>query len=413
MKMRRLAVGAALGLAGAAGGGLAIAEGGRSIDPLMPTTIVVGAPLGPAPCDRLDPQRTGRSSTALPEAPVELWRRPISGGLDLPPVVDHTGRIVAALTIPEIVELDADGKEQWRTRLGTAGALAPPALTSDGTVVVLTSDARAWGISKSGSVRFETTLGVNGRDLTLAPMPTDDGGVVLAAGRELLALGPNGTIRARARLPSRAAGPPVLHRGDALIVTEPGEVYRYHAPESPQRIGSFNGRPKGGAALADARTLIAVVDTTRIVALDLPTGTTHVRSGAVDLLTQFDGPVALSREGVALTTTYSGVLLGYDAAGDETRRVSLEKQLLAADAGAASLLLGTVDRKPSPPVFVDGEGRVAFARRTGKVGVALPNGRIAVASDRLCSSPIHIVPAGDRRMLVACRDGTLWMLGER
>lgn len=413
MRTGRLAVAAALGLAGAAGAGLAIAEGGRSIDPLMPTTIVVGTPLGPAPCDRLDPHRTGRSTTALPEDPVELWRRPVSGGLDLAPVVDQAGRVTAALTVPEVVQLDADGKELWRVRLGTAGALAPPTLTSDGTAVVVTAEAVAWGLSQSGSIRYSTPLGVNGRDLTFAPMPTDDGGVVLAAGRELLALGADGSIRARAQLPSRAAGPPILHQGDALVVTERGEAFRYHAPESPRRIGSFNGSPHGGAALADARTLIAVVDARRIVALDLPTGTTHVRTGATDPLTQFDGPAAISASGVAFTTTYSGLLVGYDAVGDETKRLPLEKQLLAVDAGPASLMLGTVDLKPSPPVVVDGQGRVAFVRRSGKVGVALPDGRVEVGSDRLCASPIELVPAGDRRMLVACRDGTLWMLGER
>jgi hypothetical protein len=38
---------------------------------------------------------------------------------------------------------------------------------------------------------------------------------------------------------------------------------------------------------------------------------------------------------------------------------------------------------------------------------------VVVASERLCGAPISVQPAGEKRMVVACRDGgSLWMLGE-
>jgi hypothetical protein len=39
-------------------------------------------------------------------------------------------------------------------------------------------------------------------------------------------------------------------------------------------------------------------------------------------------------------------------------------------------------------------------------------GRVEVASERVCAAPVAVLPAGDRRMLVACHDGGLWMYGE-
>ena len=66
-----------------------------------------------------------------------------------------------------------------------------------------------------------------------------------------------------------------------------------------------------------------------------------------------------------------------------------------------------VELKPSPPVVVDGYGRIAFVRAGGRVGVVAPEGHLEIASERVCGAPIAVLPAGDKRMLVACHDGGL------
>jgi hypothetical protein len=409
---RLLKVALAAAAAGAlpAGISLALAD---AIDPSMPRTVVVGAPRGFAPSERLDGQRTGRTKTSLPYPPVELWRRHISGGIEVAPLVDPKGNILLPLTVPEVMKLGPDGKEIWRARLGTAAPLAPPVITSDGTLALVTSAGQAWGITPSGAVRYNVPLGIRGRDADTAPLALDDGGVVIAAGRTLLELGSDGAVRARTQIEDRAIGALIAGPEGTLVTTDAGSVYAWRPPGAPRRIGSFNGTPRRGAVLADPRTLIAVIDGKRIVALDMPTGTTHVRATAGPVTSSFDAPVSVSPGKLALASSQTGVLLGLDAAGNERLVMSLERPPPpGSDAGALVSFFGAVELKPSPPLIIDPQGRVGFARAGGRVGVVSPDGAVAVASEKLCSVPVAVQPAGDRRMLVACRDGAVWMLGE-
>src|SRR5207247_5916297 len=93
-----------------------------------------------------------------------------------------------------------------------------------------------------------------------------------------------------------------------------------------------------------------------------------------------DGPVAVGPGGLAITATYGGVLLGVDASGGEKMHAIIDKQAqtVPPDAGAAASFFATSDLKPSPPVVVDDEGRVGFARAGGRVGVVAPDGSVAI-----------------------------------
>lgn len=409
---RRIAAGAALAAAAAlAPIGLSVALA-DAVDPLVARPIVVGPPRGFAPAERVDAARSGRGLARLPFPPGEAWRRHVSGSIEHPPVVDAQGNVLVALALPEVVSISAAGTERWRTRIGASAATAPPALTSDGTLVVPTAGGQIVGLDSAGRIRFAAPLGVPGRDLDGAPLATDDGGLVLAAGRTLLAIDGDGVVRARARLEERAVGAVVASPRGPLVTGESGTVYAWSPPGAPRKLGSFGGPPRHGAVLADARTLVAVVGGRSVVALDLPTSTTQVRSSAPSGGPAFDAPVAVSASGLTIVANAVGLLLGIDAAGNERVRVSLDKPLPAHIADGGLAFFGGVDLKPSPPLVVDPEGRIAFARASGRVGVVSPEGNVAVASERLCATPVAIQPAGDRRLLVACRDGTLWMLAE-
>jgi outer membrane protein assembly factor BamB len=406
-----------VGAAGAIGLGAALSPGAHAdtLDPTMPRTVVVGPPRGAAPSERLDPFRSGRASTNLPAVPVELWRRHVSGNIDVPPLVDATDAIIVALTIPELLKIGPDAREIWRQRLGTAAPMAAPTLLSDGTIAVVTAAGIAFGFTSNGTLRFATPLGVPRRDTDTAPLGLADGGLLVAAGGTLVELDNDGAIRARAALDEhpgsteRATGAVLDSPLGALVTTVSGGVYSFRPPAPPRRVGSFGGTIARGAALADDRTLVAVVDGRRLVALDLPTGTTHVRAGGLPL----DAPPTIGPAGLVVVSSQLGTLFAVDAAGNERSHVALEKTA-AAPAVAASLtaLLTPPDLKPSPPVVVDPGGRVGFVRWNGRAGVVSPNGRVEIAAERVCPAPIGVVPAGERRMLVACHDGQLWMYGE-
>ena len=279
------------------GVGLALASPGArpahadTIDPSLPRVVVVGAPQGAAPAERLDARRTGRTQARLPASPAELWRRHVSGNIDVSPVIDAAGNIIIALSIPEILKLGPDGREQWTARLGTAAALVPPVLLSDGTIAVITGAGQAMGFTPNGVLRFATPLFVSRRDVDTAPVALTDGGLSVAAGNTVVELDADGALRARGTLydrslsqgVERATGGVVDGPTGALITTVSGNVYSYRPPLAPRKIGSFGGAPSRGAMLADDRTLVAVVDGRRVVALDLPSGTIHIRASGLFL----------------------------------------------------------------------------------------------------------------------------------
>ena len=401
------------------------------LDTSMPRTVAFGPSRGAAPSDRIDPQRTGRARARLPEAPVELWRRHVSGNVDVAPVVDEAGNIIVVLSSGEVVKLSPDARELWRFRTGGGSAVASPTLLNDGTIAVITSTGSAWGLAPSGAVRFFTPLGVSRRDVDTAPLALAEGGLLVAAGGALVELGADGSIRARASLEDRPLGAlqPSLERASGAVVEGPrgalvtavsGNVYRFRPPAAPLKIGSFGGVATRGAMLADARTLVAVVDGRRLVALDLLTGAAHVRASGVPL----DSPPALMPSGLVVVSTQLGLLIGLDAAGNEKFHASLEKAAPApAPTGVivgVTLTPAAAEMKPSPPVVIDPDGRVAFVRANGRAGLLTgiegkdprrAPGKV-VLSERVCAAPIAVVPAGDKRVLIACRDGGLWMYGE-
>ncbi len=426
MRARALALTCALACA-------ASAALGDVLDPSVPRRVVVGEPRGPAPNDRVDGAHTGAARDELPDDAPQIWSHQVRGGLDLAPAVDETGGVILALTIPEVVKLGPGGEQEWRARLGPQAAVAPPVVTSSGALVVVTANAQAVVLSPGGAIRATAQLGAKPREGDAAPVALRDGGVVVAAGRVLTALDASGAVRARAPLDERAVGallvaPPSTSAsaapelGDVVLVTgDAGGVYAWRPPSPPRKLGSFGGalRHGSGAALADARTLLAVVDGRRLVALDLATGVAHVRASIADGTAPLDGAPAVLSSGVAYVASQSGFLVAVDASGTERAHAFLEKSLPAAPTGGGVVsatgtlsFLAPIESKPSPPLLVDARGRVAFARASGRAGIVHADGTVAVATDHLCSAPLAVVPAGRRRFVVACRDGAVFAFGE-
>jgi hypothetical protein len=362
--------------------------------------VVVGQQAGPAPTVRNDAHRDGLTTSAFPRAPLKIdWHFAVGGGqIEQPPVITNEA-IIVVTTHGEVVWVPHDAhdgrSEIARQTLGIAAtSTSPPAITSDGTVVVVggASEASAVGIDKSG-VRFRTQLGgrfeVSEAIDAVAPLALDDGGVVVATSSEIALLDATGNVRLRAALPDAFAGP-LLAGGSAPThrifgVTKAGVVYAW-APGGANgrdvvRVGSFQGSGvQGGAIMTSDDTLLAVVGDSRLMTLD-------VRQGlSVPLATfaggAYLGPVAY-RRGVAYAmagVTARTFAIAIDASGQEVLRVPVATSpLVTGDAGAVGYVVPA-----HVPIAVDDTGTLAFAAPDGPIGVVDPAG-VVTSLDGVCT----------------------------
>ncbi|RLB63010.1 MAG: hypothetical protein DRI90_07795, partial [Deltaproteobacteria bacterium] len=322
---------------------LAVAERAHTT---KPATIVVGRPPGFAPHGRLDPGRRGQTATVLPGVPKQIWERPLAGGLELSPVVDAKGGLVAALTTPDLVRLAAaDGRQLWRTRIGNEPAVVPPVITSDGSIAVVGEDGTLWLVSAGGRIRFGIGLGMRTKKAQATPLALDDGSVVVAGENGIVHIARDGAELARAHLSARPIGGLISWRRGVLVTSHAGDVYLWRAPQTPRRLGAFGGQLEGGVALVGPRTVVGVVDQEQVMALDLVSGSATLLVGGEDSMVRFEGPVSLDPGGLLLVTTVAGELLGIDAHGVLLRRFALERlpMFFGADGGAP---LPSIFRRP-------------------------------------------------------------------
>lgn len=379
----------------------------QPLDPTLPHERVVGPSAAPAAMIRLDPERSGRTTSPLPRAPHVLWRARAQGGIEHAVSVDAHGAIVIASSIAQVVQLDAHGKPAWTVRTGHGAPLATPVITSDGTRVVVVPGPRLVGIDRTGHVRFERALPAPATSsFVAAPLPLENGGVALALGHRVLRVGPAGRVVAMTDMPETVQA--LLGRGSSILaVTDRGNVLSWRGASAPSRIGSLGGEVDGWPALCSAHTLCASVNHHRLVGLDLDTGLRQVRfdDASVTLL----GSPAVTRTHETVTVTADGLALGYSASGKETLRVGLIPGALAPDAGITPTL---VRRTTLPPLIIDASGTLGFARPGLDAGVVTPAGDLHTAPGTACADPVGVFPAGPHRMVVACRSGLVWLVGD-
>ncbi len=392
---------------------------GGDVDPMAPGVVHVGAPRAPWPVERADLARTGRAPAALPASPAEVARRSTGVGAQAP-VVLADGTVIVAMATPEVARFGTDGAELGRTRIGTSAAVRPPVVLADGGIAVLTAAPSIVFLRATGKVvatvaLARSTFPVGGAATAEGGAflsPTLDGGVVVAAGRSFAIVDPSGRFRARATLPERERFATDLVRGAGgwLAVSQSGGVFALRPPAAPKKVGSFGAPVAGTPALSDERTLVAQVGAGRIVAVDLKTGSAITRATDPSM-SSFDGPFVLDKTGGTWVTTSEGLLLGFGPTGDEIARSGIDRPTQAPQPGPTGARF-------APPVLhralllSDPDGRVAFARAGGKVGVRSPDGRVMIAPERGCTTPLALLPAGPGKMVLACREGGIVFYGD-
>jgi hypothetical protein len=384
--------------------------GATHVDPTLPVTIVVGPAPGFSPMGRVDGARRGRSHDLLPDHPQLLWRHASLGALDFAPLaVDSSGAVVAASAgLPQVIQLTRDGAEQWRSRTGVGPSVTGSVILGDETRAAVTSAGDLVGLYPSGRVRFIIPLELPEKNAHLGLLPLDDGGLAVAAGHDVDQLDGDGRRRDRTHLAERIAGPLLSTRQGIVATTAAGTVFSIRAGFA-KRLGSLGGDPgEPGASSPDGYSLVAVVDHQRVVSFDLATGAVETVHAVTDQ--SLHGPVVFGADDARVLVTWNGVLTRIARAGGEVRRTPLDlrAETLVTDAGKVDF----AQLDESPPPITDREGRIAFARVGGRMGVVGANGTVRFVTGSTCGSPAALAPAGPRRMVIGCRDGTVVMVGD-
>jgi hypothetical protein len=359
---------------------------GQTVDVARPRTLVVGSPPLGARADRIDGARSGRSRTELPRAGLRTeWRTPLGTRVERAPLVDGAGTTYVVGTDGEVIAIGRDGAERWRvsTRASVPG---PAAMLADDTFVFVDGAGEAIAV-RDGVVRWRLRIGRGDTTSTRpAPIPLDDGGVVVASMHELALLDADGHERARTTLPEAAGLPLISAMGRVTVVTVSGAVWSWAlGAAEPTRVAAFGSPVEGGPALADDHTLVGLsAGGVHLTAIDLLHGTVTTRAVAPAGIwlgpPAMQGPIAH----LILATATSDLAVSVDASGNEVGRTLLAQHSapVAPDAGFA-----TIPATKHTPPLVDVRGTFAFATPEGAIGVAGP--KSVELLGEACESPVE------------------------
>ena len=386
-----------------------------------PTTLIVGTPAAGARVERVDTARSGRTRTDLPTSRLRTeWRIPLGTLVEQPPLVDSRGTIYLLGARGDVFAIARDGSQRWRASTNSASP-GPAALLSDDSLVFV--DGGQAVAVRDGALRWRAHVG-HADPLHAAPLPLEDGGVVIASGRELVALDAEGQERARTTLPEASGAPLVSALGKTLAVTASGAVWSWvPGAAEPSRVATFGSAIDGGAALSDDHTLWAVTDgQAHLTSVDLlrKTSATRAVAGAGLWLgppTVLGGAVcvvSLSATNETAVTFDASRSEGTNEGTSEVARTILAVR--APSAAAPDAGPGTRPAVPHTAPIVDPRGALAFATVDGAIGVATTSERDMLAEG--CEPPlgsaarsappvVGLAPLEPGAFVAACHSGAL------
>ena len=344
----------------------------------------------------LDGARSHTTSQGLPLSPTLTFRARISGGVRGSVCADERGHVIASTLGNALVEVDEKGNEVWSARPPAGMLSSAPAILSDGSRVALTTTGSMLSVAAAGSPVRHVGLPLSAAARPIALLPVQSGGVVVGAGREILWLAQDLSVRASAKTDEDLVES-IERGGNILLVTGAGEVLEWRPPDAPRRIASFGGKVRTGALLSSKNHVSAVVDDTTLIDVNLKADTRHIRTQGT---TTLEGPPTLLRNGELLVMDSQGLILGFSQKGLETWRVATEPGVSPSNSSSLGGLRA--------PAIVGGQGRVAIARPGLDVAVVSANGSLLSARGTACPDPESLVPAGPARLVLACASGELF-----
>lgn len=369
----------ALGLLGAGQAARAI-----ELDPLRAHTFT------------LTPARVVSTSSQvpLPRKPSVQWRVRVAGGVSQAPSVAPDGAVLLALTTPTLVQYDARGRLEWSARLGASPAAQSAIVLGDGTRLVLTQGGEALSFSARGRLLRHDALPFASLDATTSVAPTDDGGLLIAAGRRLLRLDASLSVTLATRMEQDIRG--VLPGDPPLVVGSNGAVYELSQEGETLRRGSFSARVDAIARLAPRR-LAAVLDGHRLAELELDAETLTTRVSEPDL--ELSPSLSSNATGELLSLLGSEFLVALNAQGREKFRAALP-------------VLDGLSRPTSSDVLLGPDGSALVVRAGLDLLAVAPDGTVSRTEGSACAEPLRPASIGPGSVVYACRSGIVLRLDD-
>lgn len=411
------------------------------VDPALPTNVAIGA-RGSAQAGSLAPLRdrdssSGRTEHALPEAPRELWRRPV-GAVGQLPAVGPDGSLYLALVAPELVKLDARGEEVFRTRIGSAGAVSKPALSPDGHVALVTADSALVFVSPKGRLVAHVALPRQllprergqASDAAITLLALADGAMLVAGGDSVVIVERSGSVRFSLTLGERLAAEALPIADGLLLFGQASGVARATTIAGARSFARLSANLLGPPQLAGEQRVLLPVGHGRVLALDLRSGNV-VQHLVEPLGASIDAPLAIARDGSVYALTSDGFLVGFDPGGAERSRdpvelgassysmsspVALRPAPFAPTPSArtpSATAIAAPSRVSAPAPLIDDAGRLVFLRPNGRLGLRAPEGGLTIVHERSCASPVAVVSTAPRTIAVVCREGLVSGFGDQ
>jgi hypothetical protein len=350
----------------------------------------VGPPQAPHAMPGGDAQRSRRAASTLGAGPRVERRLRIALGIGRGLCIRKDGSLLALHPSARASSFDSQGRLLFSLKL-PAEASSPPVVTSAGAVAFL-AFGELYVVGEGGRIVSRTPLGET--DLSARSiLGARDGGLLLATTSWLTKLSAFGELSFRKNMAETplevletAVGP--------VCVTLSGSLYRVDAAGRLAKLGELGATTAAVTASADGATLFARTGNHRLVGFDLTER--RLRASIEDATLELDGPVLLSREGVAQVFTSDGLLVRYRADGSEAQRLPIDSGARKAPGPDDALLLS--------------DGRLLVARAGADAVMVTPNGEVSTIAGSACPDPIGLFAAGPRSVLLACRSGNLLVL---
>jgi outer membrane protein assembly factor BamB len=341
-----------------------------------------------------DARRTHRAHGVGPTTANVLWKTAVGGAVATQPQVTRDLQHAYVATLAgELVKLALDGSIVWRRTVG-GRAYGAPAIAANGNVILGSDDHALFAFSPDGALLYRLKLD---DEADVAVLVRKDDSVVVAAGKELVGVAPNGTVLFRFAAKGKiftaaaegAAGELYFgaqdHHGYALSARG-GLVWRVN----------LGADVDGSPAVADDGSIVFGTDRGELVRVGAR-GDVLARTSLGGYLR---GGLALARSGDALVGVYgplpglarvspAGEVLGvFRIQGTGAKEFGVHGGALEDDTGA--LFFGAQDNKM---YALEPDGKLRFTLET--------SGDI--------DAPVTLLPNG--RLLVASEDGTVYCVG--
>jgi len=360
--------------------------------PTSPRAVDTGSPA----MLHLDPARTNRSPFLGPADPVVLWTFEAGAPIETAPVQLPDGTTVIATLAGRVAAVTADGKRDWSLDLHARLYGSP--LMDRGTIYLGADSGKLVAISSRGKIRWQLdTDGEADTAATLAPW----GAILMAAGKVLYAVRPDGNVLWRVKAQRKLYGSPAVGPdGTVYVGSQDDRLYAVTREGRIRWSTSLGADVDCAPSVDDDGTVLAGADGGAIVALEGASGKMRWRAQVGG---HVRGSLTITRAGAVVAGTYgpAPAVVAIDiATGRELWRFAVQ--------GTGATEFGV----HGSPVE-DAAGNLYFGAQDDVVYSLTGDGRLRWRVGTGGDVDAPVILAGSGRLLAASDDGKLYCVVDR